>query len=35
MVDEGRIKELEGALNQRIKQANEANKRLGDLERKS
>lgn len=28
MVDEGKIKELEGVLAQRIKQANDANKRM-------
>lgn len=28
MLDEGKIKELEGVLAQRIKQANEANKRV-------
>lgn len=35
MVDQGKIKELENVLGQRIKQANEANKRVKDLERKS
>lgn len=35
MVDEGKIKELENVLGQRLKQANEANKRVKDLERKS
>jgi hypothetical protein len=28
MVDEGKIKELEGVLAQRIKQANDANKKM-------
>ena len=35
MVDEGRIKELENVLAQRIKAANEANSKLKEYERKS
>ena len=35
MVDEGKIKELEGVLAQKIKDANLKNHRLEELERKS
>lgn len=35
MVDEGRVKEIQKVLNEKMKEANEFNKKLSDMARKS